>query len=117
MKRVLIVEDESDALEMLQGWTTKHGWVVRTARSGRDAVEVGKTFQPDVLITDYFLQGELNGVDVIERLRAADAKVRCILVTGLLQSALLEGVRRIHGVPILTKPFDFRRLDELISAN
>jgi DNA-binding response OmpR family regulator len=117
MRRVLIVEDESDALELLQGWTTKLGWVVRTARSGQAAVEIGKSFKPEVLITDYFLQGELNGVDVIEQLRAVDGKMRCVLVTGLLQNALLEGVRRIHGVPILTKPFDFRRLSTLISAS
>jgi DNA-binding response OmpR family regulator len=114
---VLIVEDESDALEILQGWTTKLGWVVRTARTGKAAVDIGKSFKPDVLITDYFLQGTLNGVDVIEQLRAADGKVRCVLVTGVLQNALLEGVRRIHGVPILTKPFDFRRLGALISAS
>jgi CheY-like chemotaxis protein len=115
VRRVLIVEDETDALETLQSCTEGLGWIVRTARSAQAAVQIGKTFKPHVLITDYFLQDDLNGVDVIEQLRAADSKLRCVLVTGELQMALLERVRRIHGVPILAKPFDIHRLEELIS--
>jgi hypothetical protein len=40
--------------------------------------------------------------------------VRCVLVTGVLRKALLD-VQRISGVPILTKPLDFRRLRRIIS--
>lgn len=115
--RVLVVEDEVDALELIQWWTEDQGWDVRTARSGQAALELGKSFKPEVLITDYLLQDDVNGVDVIEQLRNDDAKVRCVLVTGLLRNTLVDEVRRIGNVPILTKPFDFRRLSELISAS
>jgi DNA-binding response OmpR family regulator len=112
--RVLLVEDELAALELMQWWTEERGWEVRTARSGQVAVEIGKLFKPDVLITDYCLQDDVNGVDVIQQLRSADASVRCVLVTGLLPNALGEDVRRLQGVPVLTKPFTFKRLGELI---
>jgi two-component system OmpR family response regulator len=114
-RRVLIVEDEPDALEILKDWIKTQGWHVRTARSGQEALEISKSFQPDVLITDYLLQDDVTGVDVITQLKSGGTKVRCVLVTGMLQNALLEGVHRIHGIPILTKPFDFQRLGELIS--
>jgi hypothetical protein len=39
--------------------------------------------------------------------------VCCVLVTGVLRKALRD-LDRIAGVPILTKPIDFRRLSELI---
>jgi DNA-binding response OmpR family regulator len=113
--RVLIVEDELAALELMQWWTEEHGWEVRTARSGQVAVEIGKLFKPDVLITDYCLQDEVNGADVIQQLRSADASVRCVLVTGLLPNALGEDVRRLRDVPVLTKPFTFKRLGELLA--
>jgi two-component system, cell cycle sensor histidine kinase and response regulator CckA len=112
--RVLIVEDELAALELMQWWTEDHGWEVRTARSGQVAVEIGKLFKPDVLITDYCLQDDVNGADVIQQLRNVDASVRCVLVTGLLPNALGEDARRLHDVPVLTKPFTFKRLGELI---
>jgi DNA-binding response OmpR family regulator len=114
-KRVLIVDDEPDALETLQGWIETQGWEVRTAQSGQVAVKLTKSFKPDVLITDYLLQDDLTGVDVIAQVRTAGMKVRCVLVTAVLQNALLESVHRLHGVPILTKPFDFQRLGELLS--
>jgi two-component system, OmpR family, response regulator len=113
--RVLIVEDEPDALELMQWWTEQRGWDVRTATTGQAAIEIGRVFLPDVLITDYCLQDDVNGVDVIEQLRSAGASMRCVLVTGLLRNALGEDVRRLRGVPILTKPFDFKRLGEVIA--
>lgn len=113
-RRVLIVEDEPDALELLQSWTKNQGLEVRTAQSGQAALDLTRAFKPDILITDYLLRDEWSGVDLIVQLRAAGLKVRCVLVTGVLQNALLESVHRIHGVPILTKPFDLNRLRELI---
>jgi len=117
VRRVLIVEDDTDALDVLRGWLEEQGCTVRSARSGRLALEIGSTFDPEVLITDYSLEGELTGVDVIAELRSRAVKVRCVLVTGVLQNAMLESVNRIDRVPILTKPFDFSRLAELLSAS
>ena len=116
VRRVLIVEDDTDALGVLRAWLETHGCTVRSARTGRLALEIGSTFDPEVMITDYSLEGDLTGVDVIAELRNRAAKVRCVLVTGVLQNAMLESVQRIDRVPILTKPFDFSRLAELLSA-
>lgn len=115
MRRILIVEDEPDALELLVSWMhDQSGWEVRSAQSGRGAIELSKTFKPDVVISDYLLQDDVTGVDVIAQLQAREEPVRCVLVTGVLREALLD-VQRISGVPILTKPLDFRRLGRLIS--
>jgi two-component system OmpR family response regulator len=116
-RRVLIVDDEPDAVETLQCWIKNQGWEVRTAQSGQVAIEISRSFKPDVLITDYLLQDDMTGVDVIAQLRTGGMKVRCVLVTAVLQAALLEGAHRLHGVPILTKPFDFQRLAELIAVS
>ena len=116
-RRMLIVEDEADALELIQWWTEGQGWDVRTAQRGQAAVEIGKAFKPDFLITDYFLQDDVNGVEVIEQLRMSDPNLHCVLVTGLLGSSLKRDVHRLQNVPILAKPFDFHRLEQLISAS
>jgi DNA-binding NtrC family response regulator len=114
-KRVLVVEDEPDASDILEQWCRAQGCHVRVARTGQQALEISRSFRPEVLITDYLLQDDITGVDVIAHLRAGGAKVRCVLITGILQSALLEAVHRLHRVPILAKPFDFERLGELLS--
>ena len=115
MRRILIVEDEPDALEMLVSWMQhQRGWDIRRAQSGRSAVELSKTFKPDVVIADYLLQDDVTGVDVIEEVQSHNEPVRCVLVTGVLKKAL-QDAQRINGVPILTKPLDFRRLRRIIS--
>lgn len=114
-RRVLIVEDEATALEMLEAWLVIKGWDVRSARTGREAIEVSATFQPELLITDYFLQDDVTGVDLIARLRARGRKMRYVLLTGILQNAMLEGAHRLHRVSILSKPVDLTRLEELVS--
>jgi len=114
MRRILIVEDEPDALEMLVSWMQhQRGWDIRSAQSGRSAVELSKTFKPDVVIADYLLQDDVTGVDVIEEVQSHNEPVRCVLVTGVLKKAL-QDAQRINGVPILTKPLDFRRLGRLL---
>lgn len=115
-KRVLIVEDEPDALQILQHWCKAQGCHVRVARTGKEALQISRGFRPEVLIADYLLQDDITGVDVIAQLRADGAKVRCVLITGLLQSAMLEAVHRLHRIPILSKPFDFERLGELVAG-
>jgi DNA-binding NtrC family response regulator len=117
VRRVLLVEDDFDTLDVLRGWLESQGCTVRSARTGRLALDIGATFDPEALITDYSLEGELTGVDVIAEFRNRAAKVRCVLVTGVLQNAMLESVQRIDRVPILTKPFDFSRLAELLAAS
>src|SRR5688572_17587396 len=114
MRRILIVEDEPEALELLVSWVQhQRGWEVRSAQSGKSAIELSKTFKPDVVVSDYMLGDDITGVDVIAEV-CRDAAVRCVLVTGVLKKALLD-VQRISGVPILTKPLDFRRLQRIIS--
>jgi DNA-binding response OmpR family regulator len=116
MRRILIVEDEPDALELLVSWIHhQRGWEVRSAQSGKSAIELSKTFKPDVVIADYLLEDDVTGVDVIVEVQAHEAPVRCVLVTGVLRKASLD-VQRINGVPILTKPLDFRRLQRIIAA-
>jgi DNA-binding NtrC family response regulator len=114
-KRILIAEDEPDALEILEQWCRAQGCQVRVARTGQEALEISRSFSPEVLIADYLLRDDITGVDVIAHVRARGAKVRCVLITGILHSALLEAVHRLHRVPILAKPFDFERLGELLA--
>jgi two-component system OmpR family response regulator len=115
MRRILIVEDEPDALELLISWIRhQRGWEVRSAQSGQGAIELTKTFKPDVVISDYMLQDDVTGVDVIAEVQSHAEPVRCVLVTGVLRQAILDA-QRISGVPILTKPLDFRRLQRIIS--
>ena len=114
-KRVLIVEDDSSAVETLHAWTEQLGCEVRTVSSGARALEMISSFKPRVLIVDYLLEDDLTGVDVIVGIRDLVLDVTCVLITGYLHQALRESLHRIHGVIILAKPVNFDRLRGIIA--
>ena len=105
MRKVLLVDDEPDAIEVLEWILTDLGFVVKTATSGEQAVDVAREFQPHILITDHCLQGELSGADVIRRLRRDDASMRAVLTSGLPREHLEKELRGITGLQVLGKPF------------
>ncbi len=110
MLKVLLVDDEADAIEVLEWVLTDLGFVVRTAFSGEQAVDVAREFRPDILTTDQCLQGELSGADVIRRLRQSDAGLRAVLTSGLPREHLESEVGDIADLQVLGKPFTWRDL-------
>jgi CheY-like chemotaxis protein len=68
---VLIVDDNSDAAEMLGLMLSYLGCEVRLAYNGLDALTLARDFRPDLIILDIGLPG-LNGYEVASRLRAEE---------------------------------------------
>jgi two-component system, OmpR family, alkaline phosphatase synthesis response regulator PhoP len=83
-KRILVVEDEADFLDMLRLRFKEEGYAIATARNGIDAVKKARSLLPDLILLDVMLP-ELDGFAVCEILRndAATATIPVIMVTGL----------------------------------
>jgi signal transduction histidine kinase/ActR/RegA family two-component response regulator len=78
-RRVLIVEDNADAREMLGTALSSAGHEVREAESGAAALDAAATFRPDVGLIDIGLPG-VDGYEVARRLRATDGGKGMLLV-------------------------------------
>ena len=83
-KKLLIVEDNTELLELFRLGLKQAGFSVSTATNGLDAVKKARTLSPDLILLDLVLP-ELDGFAVCERLRhdAATASTRIIMLTGL----------------------------------
>ena len=67
--RVLCVDDETDARELLFAALSQYGASVKTAASAREALEILRHWKPDVIISDIGMPGE-DGFSLINKLRA-----------------------------------------------
>jgi PAS domain S-box-containing protein len=67
--RILLVEDNADAAEMLGSLLELQGHDVRIAYEGISAVEMAREFLPEVVISDLGLPGELDGYGVARSVR------------------------------------------------
>jgi CheY-like chemotaxis protein len=81
---VLLVEDHIDTLDVYDAILSSRGYWVARAVDGLKALECAQDLQPDAIVTDVGLPGEMDGTDLIRELHA-DRKLRdvpVLVVTG-----------------------------------
>lgn len=111
--KLLLVEDQPDYRDALAMSLFQKGYRVKTASRGREAIEIGCRFRPQVLIADWILADHLSGLDVSDALRTIVPELQTIMITGY-PSRELEAKSGEKGVfRFLAKPF---RIEELRTA-
>ena len=111
--RILVVEDNADARDMLLALLSLERHDVVTAPDGPAGVDAALRLQPDVVLVDIGLPG-LNGYEVARRIRATEAgrAMKLIALTGYGQDMRMA---REAGFDLhLVKPVEPRRLDEAL---
>ncbi len=68
-KKVLIVDDEPDILEIVSYNLIKEGYDIQTAKNGIEALEKVSTFKPDLVLLDIMMP-KMTGVEVCQILRS-----------------------------------------------
>jgi two-component system alkaline phosphatase synthesis response regulator PhoP len=69
--RILLVDDEEDILEFISYNLIKEGFTVKTASNGRVAVELAKSFNPELILLDVMMP-EMDGMETCVELRKLD---------------------------------------------
>jgi DNA-binding response OmpR family regulator len=114
MSRVMVVEDDQDAAEVLRLLFTRAGHEVIHADSGKAALRKAYHRRPDLVILDVGLP-ELDGWGVLERLRAL-TDVPVLMLTGHdRESEKVRGLRA-GADDYLTKPFSNAELVARVEA-
>jgi two-component system response regulator MprA len=80
MARVLVVDDDRKLLKMLSRTLQYEGFDVATAADGQEALQQVEARQPDVIVLDWLMPG-LDGIGVIDRLRAARDDTMILMLT------------------------------------
>ena len=114
-QRILIVEDNDDAREMMEAMLSLEGHEVRVAAHGATALENLKSDPADVVLLDIGLP-DLDGYEVARRVRKlAGERIKLIALTGYGQA---EDQRRAYEAGFdfhLTKPVALEKLREVLS--
>ncbi len=116
-RRVLVVDDNADAAEMMRTLLELDGHQVTAVYDGGTAIERAAALQPDVVLIDLGMPG-MDGFEVARRLRAEPSLGRAVLValTGYGQE---EDVRRSREAGFdhhVTKSADFEPLRRVLDA-
>ncbi len=110
-KRILVVDDEADILNLLKYNLEKAGFTVLLAKDGPEAIESAVKNRPHLILLDIMLP-DMEGTEVLKRLKGGD-QTRAIPV--IMLTAKGEEVDKIVGFELgaedyITKPFSPREL-------
>ncbi len=113
--KVMIVDDEGIVREVLATILTDNGFEVQTAESGQQGLQMLAETPADFLITD-FLMPQMSGVELLEQVKRVNPNIKVILMSGHVDfdGTMAESARDAYAT--LQKPFDFRKLMELLNA-
>ncbi len=81
-KKILVIEDFPKVREVLEIFLAKAGYRVFVASSGKDGIELARREQPDLMLIDFKLQ-DLDGMEVLRRLRTFDKEAKIFIISGL----------------------------------
>jgi CheY-like chemotaxis protein len=85
--------------------------MVHIATNADDAIQTGRTFAPDVLLTDWLLGGTYDGIYVAETLRALNPDLALVIFSGLTIDALRTAASHLSRCVFLQKPFGLHQLE------
>lgn len=116
MRRILVVDDNPDAVRSTAMLLTLGGYEVRTATSGTVALEIARQFRPEVALLDVGMPG-MDGYEVARRLRR-EPTLRQVLLVALTGWGKDEDRQRSREAGFdhhLVKPVDLEQLQALLT--
>jgi len=113
--RILIVGDEPAAAEAIRDHLLNRGHTIDLAFSADDALAAIRDIRRDLVLLDISMP-QIDGVAALRRIRAADATLAVIVVTGNADGTPERETSKLGACGYVVKPIDFAHLDRTIAA-
>ncbi len=114
--KVLVVDDNKDLAQLIQGMLESEGVEVMSANDGIEGYATYLLFRPDLVITDIQMPGG-TGFGMMQHIRAHNPMIKTVYISGDIDAYRLtvEQEKKSYPVTFLTKPFPLKALMELVS--
>jgi DNA-binding response OmpR family regulator len=117
-KKILIVEDEEDILELLSAIFEEFGdYGVLRARDGEEALRIARVDNPDIILLDIQLP-KLNGYEVCKSVKSdpAMSPTKVLMLSGMAQNSDWQKAQEAGADGYITKPFSSIELVEKVEG-
>jgi len=114
--RIMIVEDEAIVVDELRDTLKRLGYEVpAVAFGGEEAVAKVAELQPDVVLMNIDLQGEMDGIEAAQHIRKS-FDIPIVYFTGCMDDKRLMRAKRTAPFSYIMKPYNERDLISTIEA-
>lgn len=116
-KTVMIVEDDLILNLLYESYLEKLGYDAEGELVyGKTAIEVAKKIEPDLILMDISLEGEIDGITAMKEIRKF-SDVPVIYITGNSDPHHVQRAKETGYLDYLVKPIEFNDLKESIERN
>lgn len=116
-KKVLIVEDDLILNLLYESYLERLGFDTEGELVyGKTAIEAAKSLDPDLIVMDISLEGEIDGIDAMLEIRKF-SDVPVIYITGNSDPYHVERAKKTDYLDYLTKPIEFDDLKRSIETH
>ncbi|MDD2806381.1 MAG: response regulator [Elusimicrobiales bacterium] len=113
--KILIAEDDLAMLDVLRRCFSQPGYQVFTAADGTQAVRLGLSEKPDIVLLDIFMPGK-DGIEVLEVLSAALPGTGIMMISGNDDEAIAKDCLQKGAFDYLCKPPDLGVLENIVKT-
>lgn len=104
-RSILVVEDDANSALQITGMLTEMGYQVASVTdSASAALQLVHDLRPGLVISNFHLAGEAQGLQVAAQARSSDLPV--ILISGHADDTIFQRVKAVQPLAFLVKPFD-----------
>src|SRR5215217_1151400 len=103
MQRILIIDDDRDMCLLLKRFLSRHGFEVLESYSGKKALELLETVEPDLVMCDFRLE-DMEGNVLLGKIKEKYPHVPVIIITGYSDIKIAVEVMKMGAYDYITKP-------------
>lgn len=110
-RTILVVDDSTSVRLLLQEQLGKHGYSVRTAENGRNALALLERERPDVILSDVYMP-EMNGIELCETLHGDPrfASIPFVVMSTENDAGNMRKMMQFGAAAFIIKPFNLEQL-------
>ena len=111
MNKVLVIDDETAILKLLESFLVNQNWQVITAGFSAEGIEQFHAERNSVecAIVDQTLPDE-EGIQTVAKLREINPELAVVIISGAEDSRIIDSIERDPNTEYLTKPFQMEEM-------
>jgi len=116
-KKIVVVDDDPEMLEILEGKLAQAGCKVLASEGGTESIDLIKEHRPDLIILDVMMP-KMTGMEIKEKLNesALTSDIPVIFLTGKDLTVDKTKGLKLGAKAYITKPFELDKLVDVISS-
>lgn len=115
-KKILVVDDEPDFLEVITVRLEENDYEVITASNGNDAFKKVKEDKPDAVLLDILMPG-IDGLELLRMIRKADEKLPIYIITAFSTEERFKMANKFGASGFIVKTNDLsKEIDNITAA-